>query len=125
MTSAVAIGYTWSVSNKGRSSNSDIKVNDISVSREHCSFTLFNRGVYLKDNDSKFGTLMHYDDEIKVKEGSKLCFQIGKHVVRINVEDKNCCAKLFGSSGEEADYNNQILERIDPKRDYLAGLVNS
>jgi len=42
----------------GRGHDSDLRVNDISVSRCHAKIKLKNDGFYLKDGRSKFGTLV-------------------------------------------------------------------
>lgn len=44
--------------NLGRGHDSDLRVNDISVSRCHAVIKLKKDGFYLKDNKSKFGTLV-------------------------------------------------------------------
>lgn len=41
----------------GRSNDTDIRVNDISVSRNHAKLMVQDKKVYLYDNHSKFGTL--------------------------------------------------------------------
>ena len=43
--------------NVGRARGSDIRINDPSVSRKHAVLTAHKSGIYLTDNDSKFGTL--------------------------------------------------------------------
>jgi hypothetical protein len=42
----------------GRSSEADLKVEDVSVSRVHCLLKINEKGFYLVDNLSKFGTLI-------------------------------------------------------------------
>jgi hypothetical protein len=42
----------------GRGSEADLKVADISVSRVHCLLKINEKGFYLEDNQSKFGTLI-------------------------------------------------------------------
>jgi len=44
--------------NLGRGHDSDLRVNDISVSRCHAKIKLKKDGFYLKDGRSKFGTLV-------------------------------------------------------------------
>ena len=42
----------------GRGHDSDLRINDISVSRCHAVIKFKNNGFYLADNMSKFGTLI-------------------------------------------------------------------
>ena len=61
----------------GRGHDSDVRINDISVSRTHSCLTLNNKKILLKDYKSKFGTLILVQNEIEVKE-NKLSLQIGR-----------------------------------------------
>lgn len=42
----------------GRGSESHVRISDISVSRTHAIIELFEGRVYVRDNKSKFGTLV-------------------------------------------------------------------
>lgn len=42
----------------GRGHDSDLRINDISVSRCHAKISFRNNNFYLSDNMSKFGTLV-------------------------------------------------------------------
>jgi len=42
----------------GRGHESEVRVNDISVSRCHTIIKYKDDGIYIKDNNSKFGTLV-------------------------------------------------------------------
>jgi len=61
----------------GRGHDSDVRINDISVSRVHASIILSNGQIFLKDLKSKFGTLALLKDDIEVFE-KKICLQIGR-----------------------------------------------
>ena len=61
----------------GRGHDSDVRINDISVSRTHSCLTLNNKKILLKDYKSKFGTLILVQNEIEDKE-NKLSLQIGR-----------------------------------------------
>lgn len=61
----------------GRGHDSDVRINDISVSRLHASILFSNGQITLKDLKSKFGTLGLLKDDIEVKE-KKICLQIGR-----------------------------------------------
>ncbi len=43
----------------GRGHNSDLKIGEITVSRNHAALLLKNGQLYLADKKSKFGTLIH------------------------------------------------------------------
>ncbi len=61
----------------GRGHDSDVRINDISVSRIHASIILSEGQVWLKDLKSKFGTLALLKEDIQVYE-KKICLQIGR-----------------------------------------------
>jgi pSer/pThr/pTyr-binding forkhead associated (FHA) protein len=52
----------------GRGHDSDLRINDISVSRTHSCLTLNNKKILLKDYKSKFGTLILVQNEIEVSD---------------------------------------------------------
>lgn len=50
----------------GRGHESDLRINDISVSRCHAAIKFKNNKFVLKDNNSKFGTLVLLKKSIKL-----------------------------------------------------------
>ena len=71
----------------GRGHESQVRVNDISVSRTHALIKYRkDQGIYLADNKSKFGTLilMRQDSEQLEKDQDYL-YQIGRTVVSLRV----------------------------------------
>lgn len=50
----------------GRGYDSDMRINDISVSRCHAKFKFEDDKFYLQDNLSKFGTLVLIKDRLKL-----------------------------------------------------------
>ena len=69
----------------GRSIDSEIRVIDISVSRNHGFLSLRNGKIYLFDYKSKFGTLVLLKDKIYLKNNlSFLNLQIGRTFIKIN-----------------------------------------
>ena len=93
--------YVISLLNKeikiGRGILSDILLSDVSVSRIHCNITIEGNNVFLKDNDSKFGTLVLIQTpNIKMTENLPLFLQIGRTFLNfeIKLEQKSffsCC----------------------------------
>ena len=55
--------------NVGRARGSDIRINDPSVSRKHAIMTAHKSGIYLEDNNSKFGTLAQIKNQIVLQPG--------------------------------------------------------
>jgi len=62
----------------GRGHDSDVRINDISVSRTHSCIVLNNKKVLLKDLKSKFGTLILVQKELEITTEKKLSLQIGR-----------------------------------------------
>lgn len=63
----------------GRGLLSEILLSDVSVSRIHCMFSIEGRNVYIKDNNSKFGTLILVQTpKIKLAENLSLSLQVGR-----------------------------------------------
>lgn len=56
----------------GRGHDSEVRVNDISVSRTHAIINYRPTGIFIQDNRSKFGTLV-LSREDNVKLDSKCC----------------------------------------------------
>lgn len=42
----------------GRGHEADVRIADISISRKHAVFMMKNKELWLKDDDSKFGTMI-------------------------------------------------------------------
>ena len=67
----------------GRAHDSDIRINDISVSRKHAKM-IFNQGkLYIKDEDSKFGTLVLLSENKKLNGNES--FQIGRTFLEVKM----------------------------------------
>lgn len=70
----------------GRSSQTDVRITDISVSRTHSLITFHKGHFYLKDLDSKFGTVtrLRHPISIQNKKGQNVLFQIGKTLLEVS-----------------------------------------
>jgi len=55
----------------------DVRINDISVSRTHAVISLSNNKIFIRDLKSKFGTLVLIQEELEVTE-NPICLQIGR-----------------------------------------------
>jgi predicted component of type VI protein secretion system len=62
----------------GRSNDTDVRINDISVSRSHCCLSFTNKKIFLKDMKSKFGTLLLVQGEIELSSTKKMSLQVGR-----------------------------------------------
>ncbi len=62
-------------------------MNDISVSRLHASLKMENDKILLKDENSKFGTIIMEKTPIEISENKRV-FQIGRSVIEINLKKK-------------------------------------
>ena len=72
----------------GRGHDSEVRVNDISVSRCHAVINYRSGGIYIADNRSKFGTLvLSRNNEVCLEtNGKHEVFQIGRSVCSFKVE---------------------------------------
>ncbi len=51
----------------GRANDQDVRINDISVSRQHATIHFADDKFKIKDNLSKFGTLIQIQNQIEIK----------------------------------------------------------
>jgi len=79
------MSYSWKLINKeyiiGRSSSSNIILDDVTVSREHAIITISDNTPYIKDTNSTNGIYVNNEinQECKLKSGDKI--QIGKYLL--------------------------------------------
>ncbi|CAD2093185.1 FHA domain protein, putative [Plasmodium vinckei brucechwatti] len=85
----------------GRGHDSDIRVNDISVSRFHALIKFLNGNFYIEDCKSKFGTLIQIRRPVffNIRRSKFIALQIGRTVMYIYMKRKNwmflpVCLKL-------------------------------
>ena len=52
----------------GRGHESEVRINDISVSRCHALIRYKDDGFYIEDNNSKFGTIVLLKDKLTLEE---------------------------------------------------------
>lgn len=70
----------------GRAYETDMRITDISVSREHCRIRNINNSFFIEDLSSKFGTLMQVKDEIDLVKNSKVVVQISRTLLKVQVK---------------------------------------
>lgn len=61
----------------GRGHESDVRINDISVSRAHATLSFLNGKIKIRDLKSKFGTLVLIKKDLPILE-KKIQLQIGR-----------------------------------------------
>ena len=87
----------------GRGMLSEILLSDVSVSRIHCLFCIEGRNIYIKDNNSKFGTLVLVQTPIiKLAENLPLFLQVGRTFLNFKVIEET---KLFSCCGVSENPN--------------------
>jgi pSer/pThr/pTyr-binding forkhead associated (FHA) protein len=69
----------------GRLANSDIRVNDITISRHHARIRNNKGDYYLEDANSKFGTLMVAREPIEILRKGNVIMQINQTRVKLNM----------------------------------------
>ena len=98
----------------GRGLDMNLILNDLSISRNHCQLELCdNNDIILKDNNSKFGTLILVQaKEIEILKGQTLTIQVGRTYFNINYK-KNF--NLFGCCEAEEIDKKKSYEKINYK----------
>jgi hypothetical protein len=84
----------------GRGHDSDVRINDISVSRCHAVVSLKSGKFVLADNNSKFGTLVQVKEEVQLSPGAATTVQVGRSVIDVEVR---------GSSGKISTRDLRVL----------------
>lgn len=70
----------------GRGHDSDVRINDISVSRSHANLTFKDGKIKIKDMKSKFGTLALIKKELAILD-KKIQLQIGRTYMETGSKD--------------------------------------
>lgn len=74
----------------GRSSEADLRLSDISVSRSHATISLYDGNCILNDTRSKFGTLLNAGTKLMVIPAKPLSIQRGNILVKFSLSMKLC-----------------------------------
>ena len=72
----------------GRNQSNGIKLKDISVSRKHCYIIKRNGKLFIKDLNSKFGTLKYIKDKYEILIGQNIDLLSGKNRFLVNLSKK-------------------------------------
>jgi len=90
----------------GRGHESDLRINDISVSRLHAMIKFKNGKFLLEDNVSKFGTLVLINKRTPLSSGFNKAVQIGRSVINFSVKSLSSKEKNHPEEVEEMVQNN-------------------
>ena len=77
----------------GRGNDSEIKLSDISVSREHARVKFLNNKFFIQDNRSKFGTLISVCKELLLTQGNEVTIQVNRTIIHFLVKRPFVCCK--------------------------------
>jgi pSer/pThr/pTyr-binding forkhead associated (FHA) protein len=81
----------------GRGHDSDLRINDISVSRCHAVIRFKNDGFYLQDNMSKFGTLVLVRRRLPLSPAITRAVQVGRTVINFQIKELALPEYVIGS----------------------------
>lgn len=100
---------------QGRGHDSEIRINDISVSRLHATIKLLSGRFYLEDRSSKFGTLVQARTGIIVSRTEPCSVQVGRTVLDFQVvldvgSVFRCCLCCFSRSAAVAPAADTIAD---------------
>ena len=71
----------------GRGHESEVRINDISVSRCHAILKYKEDGFYIEDNNSKFGTIVMVKNRVPLLQEHTMAVQVGRTVVSFTVRN--------------------------------------
>jgi len=82
----------------GRGHESDLRINDISVSRCHALIKYKDNKFLLEDNLSKFGTLVLVKNKTNLVPGFNKAVQVGRTVINFSVKSSLASGKIGEAS---------------------------
>ena len=105
----------------GRGHESQVRINDISVSRCHAIIKCKNDGFYIEDNTSKFGTIVLLKDKLRLKAHHTMAVQVGRTVISFTIKYvqsekeklKNEVSKLLESKNKKVPKNPMLTGMED------------
>ena len=100
----------------GRANDSDVRLSDISVSRNHANISLGRDGLLLNDVKSKFGTLVKVKQSVTLNLGVRFEVQCGRNLIEIVVKKPFRLFSCFGGCGRklsEDDTSRVLKDRLE------------
>lgn len=93
----------------GRGHESEVRINDISVSRCHALIKYkAGEGFFIEDNQSKFGTIVLLKDKLQLQANHTLAVQIGRTVVSFTARKVE--SKVIHQEPERPKPNCQVIQ---------------
>ena len=112
----------------GRANSSDLKMTDISVSRNHGMIQLKNGKFYVKDFKSKYGTFVAYKyNDILLLPNKVVSLLIGKCLIEFRMK-KTLLAAVKCVNNKcflWKDYNSYIHDKVNSEKGFIVGRINS
>lgn len=88
--------YVCKIKNKnlvkiGRAQTNELRIHDISISRNHAEIVKVKDNLYIRDNKSKFGTLLllKTPEEIPTISDTIVTYQVGRSALIFNTQNKS------------------------------------
>ncbi len=104
----------------GRGHESEVRINDISVSRQHATIKFEKGNFYLDDCKSKFGTLVQIKRSIVLESSGNVCVQVNRTLINFIMQQNfsllSFCfrCKCFG---RESVLDSSALTRAEPQNE--------
>ncbi|CAG9328886.1 unnamed protein product [Blepharisma stoltei] len=98
----------------GRGHECDVKLTDISVSRNHSKIKLINDQFYLEDQNSKFGTLLRMKGILNININQSIVVQVNRTVLQLEAKQPANCFSCF---------NRRKKSKITPRPSEVAHLT--
>ena len=99
----------------GRGHDSDVRISDISVSRNHALIRYVRGKLFLEDNESKFGTLVQMRKAVSLDTDTSFSVQSGRTVLAFTCRQRTNCFSCFGCGRAEQEEGVQLdqLESLE------------
>ena len=95
----------------GRGHEANIILSDISVSRVHCVLNVYNKNVYLQDNEAKYGTLVLVQTpRLNIIDNIDLNLQIGRSFINCKNKTPFKLFKCCDNNNEVINYNSYFKQ---------------
>ena len=95
----------------GRGHEANIILSDISVSRVHCLLNVYNKNVYLQDNEAKYGTLVLVQTpRLNIIDNIDLNLQIGRSFINCKNKTPFKLFKCCDNNNEVINYNSYFKQ---------------
>ena len=95
----------------GRGHEANIILSDISISRVHCVLNVYNKNVYLQDNEAKYGTLVLVQTpRLNIIDNIDLNLQIGRSFINCKNKTPFKLFKCCDNNNEVINYNSYFKQ---------------